>query len=204
MAGRFVEQLLIARITIGAGDSSGGIDFNRLSKANLVERRGVRFIEPFEFDGGEFGEGELAGLIVAVNAVVVRFDFLVIAQKGALGGGVIAGERGEAFVVLRGPEVGVAGELPFDLFEALSVALELPVRERELFDQAEGGLGVGAVVIEPGLEGGFKFGGIFVGQHGFLGAAAVLEGVLAGFRFAFGAARTGRTGAVLGRELVDE
>ena len=46
-------------------------------------------------------------------------------------------------------------------------------------------------MIEPGLDGEFEFGGIFVGQDGDLGAAAVGEAVHAGAGFAVGSFRAG-------------
>jgi hypothetical protein len=49
-----------------------------------------------------------------------------------------------------------------------------------------GGWGVGLVMGEPALDGGFEFGGILVGEHGFGGAAAVSKGILAGFGFPSG------------------
>ncbi len=84
------------------------------------------------------------------------------------------------------------------------IAFKFPVRVGELFDKNNGGVGVGAVLIEPGLNGGFKFGGIFVGQDGFFGAAAVFERIQAGFGFALGGARAGGAVGVIGRERVDE
>jgi hypothetical protein len=99
--------------------------------------------------------------------------------------------------------MGVAGESPFDFFEALLIAFEFPVRVGELLDKGDSGVGVGIVLIEPGLDGGFEYGGVFVGQHGFFGAAAVFERVQAGFGFAVRAARAGGAGVVGRREFVE-
>ena len=54
-------------------------NLDHLLYPHLCEYSFVSLVEPFEFDGGELGEGELAGLIVAVNAVIIRFDFFEIA-----------------------------------------------------------------------------------------------------------------------------
>ena len=84
-------------------------------------------IGAFEFGGGKLGEGELAGLVILVNAVVMRLNFFEVAQKRAFSGGHVAGEGGESLLVVFGPKMGVVGKLPFDLFEAFLIALELPV-----------------------------------------------------------------------------
>ena len=88
----------------------------------------------------------------------------------------------------------VAGQTGFDLFEAFAVALEVPVGEGGVVDEHAGDFiaFVGLVVIEPGLDGEFEFGGIFVGQDGYLGAAAVSEAVHARAGFAVGSFRAGR------------
>jgi hypothetical protein len=97
---------------------------------DLLECSFVGFVEALEFDRGEFGEGELTDVLVAVDAVVVRFDFFETAEKGTLGSGFVAIGGGVELVALVGPVIGVAGELPFDFFETFFVAFESPGRGR--------------------------------------------------------------------------
>jgi hypothetical protein len=158
-----LDHFVIARVEGGAACAIDDFDFNHLLDAHLFECRCIGFVEALEFDGGQFGEGELAGVVVAVNAAVERFDFFEVAQEAALGCRVVAGEGGVAFVLIFGPAMRVAGEAVFDFVEAVLIALELPVGESEVFNQRKGGGIAGRVVAEPVLDGGFEGGGIFVG-----------------------------------------
>jgi hypothetical protein len=84
--------------------------------------------------------------------------------------------------------IGVHGKLPFHFGEAFLRALKKPMRFGELFDERDGHFILRRIVFEPAADGGFEFGGIFVAQNQFLGAAAVHEPVHGRARFAFGRA----------------
>jgi hypothetical protein len=81
------EYFLIRRVQRGGCDSLCYFDLDNLIDTDFFERRGIGFVETFEFDHGELGEGELARLFATVKTMIVRFDFFVIPQEGALGSG---------------------------------------------------------------------------------------------------------------------
>ena len=132
--GRIFDEFFVRRIAGGDAFSILDFDLDYLFYAYLLECSCIGFVEAFEFDRGEFGESELAGVVVAVQAVVVRFDFFEIAEKGALGSGFIAVGGGVEFVVFVGPVIEVGGEFPFDFFETLFIAFENPVGAGKVFD----------------------------------------------------------------------
>ena len=114
------------------------------------------------FDGGKLRHGRFPEFGAAgLQALVVDLEFFEEAKKAALGGGFVAGEIREEFLVLVGPMVGVSGEFPFDFFEAIGSALEEPVGAGSFFNKCDGDGILRLVEMEPGGDGGFKFGGIF-------------------------------------------
>jgi hypothetical protein len=88
-----------------------------------------------------------------------------------------------------GPMIGVHRKLPFDFGEAFLGTLQEPMRFGEFFDKRDGHFVLRRIVFEPAANSGFEFGGVFVAQDEFLGAAAVDEPVHGRARFAFDGAR---------------
>lgn len=167
-------------------------DAGPLHKAVLVRLlRSGTLAEEAGFNCGQAGEGALPGLLLSKDFVVVGFGLFVEAQECALGGGFVAAEvRVEALLGIC-PTIGVAREIEFHLFEAMTSAFQKPVGARGLFDQGDGDFVIGLVEFEPAIDEGVEFGRVFVAENGFFGAAAVLDGIFAGAGFAAGSAGAG-------------
>ncbi len=85
--GGIVEQFVIRGVEGGGCDSLRiGFNLDDLIDAHLFERSAIGFVEALELHSRKLGESETARELVAIDALVVRFDFLVIAEEGALGG----------------------------------------------------------------------------------------------------------------------
>ena len=112
---------------------------------------------------------------VAFGAGVVAFQFLEPAKKGAFGGAFVAEGQSVLFVLVFGPgaEEEVLGVV--DFVEAPLVALKIPLRMRGLLDEYALGWILRVVLLEPALDEGCVFGGIFVVKDDLRGAAAVRE-----------------------------
>ncbi len=82
-----------------------------------------------------------------------------------------------AFVPFGVREVG---ELELDLIEPALVAFEIPLIKDELFQEFEGGFGVGLIGVFPALIKGVEILLVFVGKDEDVRAAAMFDGVFAG------------------------
>ena len=161
----------------------------------LFERLGS-----FGFDGGGTFLGSLELHAFAEAAAVEAFQVVEGAVELPFGLAEIAAEAFQAVVLLVGPVEAVGLFLVdgvFALVVAAAIAEDDPLRGDGFAYELVDGVGVGAVVVEPAFEQLAEFVGVFVGEKEGFGAAAVLEGVLAGAFFAFFGA--GAAVAVAGR-----
>jgi hypothetical protein len=158
---------------------------------------------PLGFNLGHEGIG-LFGLGGAIGAAfVIGLKGLEGAVETALRGGLVTQERVEKLDVFFRPEPSVGGQAPFDLIEALEVALVEPVGPGGLVDECGGGGVLRVVGFAPALDGEFELGGIFEGENGFFGAAAVGEPIHGRFGFTFGRSGAGgMVGNFFGRRIV--
>ncbi len=189
--GDVVEDFLIAGVIGGDTAPVFLFDLDELVDFEVFGEGLFAALHPGELDGSGFGAEGFASLLIAEFTALIGFEFLVPANERALGSGFVAGEIAVELLVLFGPVPGVAGEVGFDLLEVFRGALKMPVGEGGFFDQGDFVMLMRVVLIEPVFDGGGVFGGIFVGQDGYFGAAAVGEAVQGGFGFAFRGAGAG-------------
>ena len=152
----------------------------------------------FGFEGGGTFLGSLELHAFAEAAAVEAFQVVEGAVELAFGLAQVAAETFQAVVLVVGPVEAVGlflMERVFALVVAAAVAEEDPLGGDGFADELVEGVGVGAVVVEPAFEQLAEFVGVFVGEEEGFGAAAVLEGVLAGAFFpCFGAGAAGAAG----------
>ena len=152
----------------------------------------------FGFEGGGTFLGSLELHAFAEAATVEAFQVVEGAVELAFGLAQVAAEAFQAVVLVVGPVEAVGlflVEGVFALVVAAAMAEDDPLGGGGFADQLVEGVGVGAVVVEPAFEQLAEFVGVFVGEEEGFGAAAVLEGVLAGAFFpCFGTGATGAAG----------
>ena len=152
----------------------------------------------FGFEGGGTFLGSLELHAFAEAAAVEAFQVVEGAVELAFGLAQVAAEAFQAVVLFVGPVEAVGlflVEGVFALVVAAAMAEEDPLGSDGFADQLVEGVGVGAVIVEPAFEQLAEFVGVFVGEEEGFGAAAVLEGVLAGAFFpCFGAGAAGAAG----------
>ncbi len=109
-------------------------------------------------------------------------QFLEGAREGAVGGGLVAQKAAVLLVIFVGPIHGVLalqGEVHF--FPFMAAADFVPEGDGRLGDKGAAGGGLRVVLFEPLLFDFAPEGFVFAGQDRGAGAAAVLQGVEAGF-----------------------
>ena len=149
----------------------------------LFERLGS-----FGFDGGGTFLGSLKLHAFAEAAAVEAFQVVEGAVELAFGLAQVAAEAFQAVVLLVGPVEAVGlflMEGVFALVVAAAIAEDDPLGGDGFAHELVDGVGVSAVVVEPAFEELAEFVGVFVGEKEGFGAAAVLEGILAGAFFTF-------------------
>ena len=157
-------------------------------------------LRSFGFDGGGTFLCSLELHAFAEAAAVEAFQVVEGAVELAFGLAQVAAEAFQAVVLLVGPVQAVGLFLMdgvFALVVAAAIAEDDPLRGDGFAYQLVDGVGVGAVVVEPAFEQLAEFVGVFVGEEEGFGAAAVLEGVLAGAFFTF--FRAGSAAGAAGR-----
>ena len=140
----------------------------------------------FGFEGGGTFLGSLELHAFAEAAAVEAFQVVEGAVELAFGLAQVAAEAFQAVVLVVGPVEAVGlffMDGVFALVVTAAMAEDDPLSGGGFADQLVEGVGVGAVVEEPAFEQLAEFVGVFVGEEEGFGAAAVLEGVLAGAFF---------------------
>ncbi len=162
---------------------------------------GLKRLGSFGFDGGGSFLGSLELHAFAEAAAVEAFQVVEGAVELAFGLAQVAAEALQTIVLVIGPVEAVGlflMERMLALVVAAAIAEDDPLSGDGFADQLVDGVGVGAVVVEPAFEELAEFVGIFVRKKERFGAAAVLEGVLAGALFTCGCTGAGRVAGRLG------
>ncbi len=140
----------------------------------------------FGFDGGGSFLGSLELHAFAEAAAVEALQVVEGAVELTFGLAQVAAEAFQAVVLVVGPVEAVGLFLMqrmLALVVAAAIAEDDPLGGDGFSYELVEGVGVGAVVVEPAFEELAEFVGVFVGEEEGFGAAAVLEGVLAGAFF---------------------